>query len=113
MTLSCSSTVLARTARPNGKIFGSAFQSHGPNATSVADAPGSDARSTPTGGIVDGGSQRFTMPAMCLRVGGGLAYASQQEPVPERGITTARKIQMRLGGGESVTGAFPEKPKGM
>ena len=36
----------------------------------------------------------------------GLAYASQQEPVRERGITTARKIQMRLGGGESVTGAF-------
>jgi hypothetical protein len=43
----------------------------------------------------------------------GLAYASQQEPVRERGIATARKIQMRLGGGESVTGAFPEKPKGM
>jgi hypothetical protein len=43
----------------------------------------------------------------------GLAYASQQEPVRERGITTARKIPMRLGGGESVTGAFPEKPKGM
>jgi len=43
----------------------------------------------------------------------GLVYASQQEPVRERGITTARKIQMRLGGGESVTGAFPEKPKGM
>ena len=42
----------------------------------------------------------------------GLAYASQQEPVRERGITTAREIQMRLGGGESVTGAFPEKPKG-
>jgi hypothetical protein len=43
----------------------------------------------------------------------GLAYASQQEPVRERGIETARKIQMRLGGGESVTEAFPEKPKGM
>jgi hypothetical protein len=43
----------------------------------------------------------------------GLAYASQQEPVRERGIATARKIQMRLGGGESVTEAFPEKPKGM
>jgi len=33
--------------------------------------------------------------------------------VRERGIETARKIQMRLGGGESVTEAFPEKPKGM
>jgi hypothetical protein len=43
----------------------------------------------------------------------GLAYASQQEPVRERGKETARKIQMRLGGGESVTEAFPEKPKGM
>jgi hypothetical protein len=41
-------------------MSGSAFQSRAPNATSVADAPGSDARSTPTGGIVDGGSQRFT-----------------------------------------------------
>jgi hypothetical protein len=59
MTLSYSSTVLARTARPNGKIFGSAFQSHGLNATSVADAPGSDARSTPTGGIVDVISARW------------------------------------------------------
>jgi Protein of unknown function (DUF3768) len=33
----------------------------------------------------------------------GLAYASQQEPVRERGILTARKIRMRLGGGENIT----------
>jgi hypothetical protein len=33
--------------------------------------------------------------------------------VRERGIATARKIQMRLGGGENVTEPFPEKPKGM
>jgi hypothetical protein len=43
----------------------------------------------------------------------GLAYASQQEPVHERGIATARKIRMGLGGGENVTEPFPEKPKGM
>ena len=43
----------------------------------------------------------------------GLAYGSQQEPVRERGIVTARKIRMGLGGGESLTEAFPEKPKGM
>jgi hypothetical protein len=38
----------------------------------------------------------------------GLAYGSQQEPVRERGIATARKIRMGLGGGESLTEAFPE-----
>jgi hypothetical protein len=43
----------------------------------------------------------------------GLAYGSQQEPVRERGIATARKIRMGLGGGESLSEAFPEKPKGM
>jgi hypothetical protein len=43
----------------------------------------------------------------------GLGYASQQEPVRERGIFTARKIRMRLGGGESVGAPFPDKPKGM
>jgi hypothetical protein len=43
----------------------------------------------------------------------GLAYWSQQEPVRERGIATARKIRMGLGGGENVTEAFPAKPKGM
>jgi hypothetical protein len=42
-----------------------------------------------------------------------LAYASQQEPVRERGIATARKIRMGLGGGESITVPFPEKPKGL
>jgi hypothetical protein len=64
----------------------------------------------------------FVLEAMRLHSAGGLfacrhclglAYASQQEPVRERGIETARKIQMRLGGGESITEAFPEKPKGM
>jgi hypothetical protein len=35
--------------------------------------PGSAARSTPTGGIVDGGLQRFTMLAICLRVGAAVA----------------------------------------
>jgi hypothetical protein len=43
----------------------------------------------------------------------GLAYASQQEPVRERGVLTARKIRMLLGGGENIMVAFPEKPKGM
>jgi hypothetical protein len=39
--------------------------------------------------------------------------ASQQEPVRERGILTARKIRMRLGGGENIMAPFPDKPKGM
>jgi hypothetical protein len=43
----------------------------------------------------------------------GLAYASQHEPVRERGIAMARKIRMRLGGGENITAAFPERPKHM
>jgi hypothetical protein len=43
----------------------------------------------------------------------GLAYASQQEPVRERGISTARKIRMRLGGAPNITRPFPDKPKGM
>jgi hypothetical protein len=43
----------------------------------------------------------------------GLAYASQQEPVRERGILTARKIRKRLGGGPNITRPFPDKPKRM
>jgi hypothetical protein len=43
----------------------------------------------------------------------GLGYASQQEPVRERGILTARKIRMRLRGGENIMAPFPDKPKGM
>ena len=43
----------------------------------------------------------------------GLAYASQQEPVRERGTLTARKIRMRLGGGPNITVAFPDKPEHM
>jgi hypothetical protein len=43
----------------------------------------------------------------------GLAYASQQEPVRERGMLTARKIRKRLGGGPNITRPFPDKPKRM
>jgi hypothetical protein len=43
----------------------------------------------------------------------GLAYASQQEPIRERGFIKARKIQKRLGGDGNVLEAFPDKPKGM
>jgi hypothetical protein len=43
----------------------------------------------------------------------GLCYGSQQEPVRERGILTARKIRMRLGGGPNITRPFPDRPKRM
>jgi hypothetical protein len=42
-----------------------------------------------------------------------LAYASQQESSGDRGIGRARKIRMKLGGGESLADPFPEKPRGM
>jgi hypothetical protein len=43
----------------------------------------------------------------------GLAYASQQETPRQRNISRARKIRMRLGGGESLCDPFPPKPQRM
>jgi hypothetical protein len=43
----------------------------------------------------------------------GLAYASQQEPVRQRGLHKARKIRDRLGGSANMAVAFPDRPKGM
>src|SRR5271167_1213463 len=43
----------------------------------------------------------------------GLAYASQQETPRQRNISRARKIRMRLGGGESLCDPFPAKPHRM
>jgi hypothetical protein len=43
----------------------------------------------------------------------GLAYASQQETPRFRNISRARKIRMRLGGGENLGAPFPPKPHGM
>jgi hypothetical protein len=43
----------------------------------------------------------------------GLAYASQQEAVNQRGLEKARKIRMRLGGDANILDEFPEKPAHM
>jgi len=43
----------------------------------------------------------------------GLAYESQQESPFFRNISRARKIRMRLGGGEDLCQPFPKKPRGM
>jgi hypothetical protein len=43
----------------------------------------------------------------------GLAYASQQEPVRQRGLMKAQKIRMRLGGSPSMIDKFPDRPKGV
>jgi hypothetical protein len=43
----------------------------------------------------------------------GLAYASQQEPVRQRGLCKARKIRDRFGGSANMAVAFPARPKGM
>jgi hypothetical protein len=43
----------------------------------------------------------------------GLAYASQQEAVRERGLIKAQKILMRLGAKPDVLDLFPEKPRRM
>jgi hypothetical protein len=42
-----------------------------------------------------------------------LAYASQQESSLHRGLGTAQKIRMRLGGSPSMMDPFPDKLKGM
>jgi hypothetical protein len=43
----------------------------------------------------------------------GMAYASQREPVRQRGLMKAQKIRMRLGGSPSMMDRFPDRPKGM
>jgi hypothetical protein len=43
----------------------------------------------------------------------GLAYASQQEPIRERGFIKARKILIRLGAKPDLLEPFPEKPTRM
>jgi hypothetical protein len=43
----------------------------------------------------------------------GLAYASQQEPVRERGLIKAQKLLIRLGAKPDVLDLFPQKPPRM
>jgi hypothetical protein len=43
----------------------------------------------------------------------GLAYASQQEPVRQRGLMKAQNIRDRLGGSANMMDKFPDRPKGM
>jgi hypothetical protein len=42
-----------------------------------------------------------------------LTYASQQEPLRERGLFKSQKIRMDLGGSPNMLEEFPDKPKGM
>jgi hypothetical protein len=42
-----------------------------------------------------------------------LAYASQHEPVRQRGLMKAQNIRVMLGGNPSVIDRFPPRPKGM
>jgi len=43
----------------------------------------------------------------------GLVYASQREPVRQRGLMKAQNIRMRLRGSPSMIDKFPDRPKGM
>ena len=43
----------------------------------------------------------------------GLVYASQQESRPDRNLSQAQKIRMRLGGTPNMLDPFPPKPRGM
>ena len=43
----------------------------------------------------------------------GLVYASQREPVRQRGLMKAQNIRTRLGGSPSMIEKFPNRPKGM
>ena len=43
----------------------------------------------------------------------GLAYESQLESLPHRGIGKARKIRVKMGGDANILDDFPPKPKGM
>ncbi len=42
-----------------------------------------------------------------------LAYASQFEPIGNRGILKAMRIRMRLGGKPNLCEPFPDRPKGL
>jgi hypothetical protein len=54
-----------------------------------------------------------TGPYFACRKCHNLAYASQAEPVGQRGIKRARAIRMKLGGGENILDSFPPRPNGM
>jgi hypothetical protein len=54
-----------------------------------------------------------TAPVFGCRKCLGLRYAAQSESRRLRGLHTARKIRMSLGGGPSVLDPFPRRPPGM
>jgi hypothetical protein len=43
----------------------------------------------------------------------GLAYSSQREAFPHRGLGKTQKIRIRLGGSANMFDEFPGKPRGM
>jgi hypothetical protein len=58
--------------------------------------------------VIYRGGEQFACRSCC-----GLSYASQQEPLSQRGLQRAQKIRAQLGGDPDIFEFFPFKPKGM
>ena len=100
---------------PSGNQSVSECRSSGPTATSADDVPGSSVRWFATADTAGAGSRCSTTCGSyfaCRRCY-GLAYASQQESLRERGLLKAQKILIRLGAKPDLFELFPEKPPRM
>src|SRR5271168_4966704 len=58
--------------------------------------------------VIYGADDQFACRRCCK-----LSYASQHEPLAQRGLLRAQKIRARLGGDPDLFEFFPYKPKGM